>query len=620
MSSDSDAGPGSHTRAAGDAGLFLGRAQRGFSAQGAPLVRPVYSEVCQPKDDTSVGSPSALPSIALEAQSTSSNAGSGGGERSSVSTGLAAVTADVLKEQQTLESVIYIVRGWMEHPETVPDDDNIHTLNPEVQHLWAQRQTLEVENGVLYRRYVRPDGSLRYLQVVVPRSLRTQFLDAVHVGPINGHMGVEKTQLKLQEIAYWQGWRFDTQMYVRRCHVCGSYRHGPRQKQGQLQRALANDVMQKVHIDLVGPFCLSKRGYRYLLTVICCFTKYLICVPIRDKLSISVADALMRHVYLIYNPPEILVHDQGGEFWSEVMRQLATLLGIQPSKITSHRPSSNGVVERVHATLHSMFAKVIDRHQRNWCELTPYVTYAYNTASHSSSTFSPFYLMFLRHPRMPIELQLNKPSAAAVETEDQYVTLASERMRSAYDIVRSHLHAAFEKAKARYDSRVKAAKFEEGQFVWHYVPRSRKGLVRKWECNNRGPFRIVKRLNDVNYIIQKSPRGQRLIVHIDRLSPYCGNVPSAWQSAGVNVPDEQPPAEILGTSTVAATAGGESSRNARRPIRSRRHHEAPPTDAAPPTEDVTPRRAVRPPRWLTDYIGPCSQNGEVDVHSLWQSA
>jgi len=52
--------------------------------------------------------------------------------------------------------VIDIVRGWMGRPDTVPDDNKLHTLKPEVQHLWAQRQTLEVKDGVLYRRSGRP--------------------------------------------------------------------------------------------------------------------------------------------------------------------------------------------------------------------------------------------------------------------------------------------------------------------------------------------------------------------------------------------------------------------------------------------------------------------------------
>ena len=192
-------------------------------------------------------------------------------------------------------------------------------------------------------------------------SLRTAFLHAVHAGAINGHPGVKRTRSKLQEIAYWKGWTTDVQACVQRCHICSTHHPGPCRKQGQMQmqQALACDVMHKVHVDLVGPFPLSKKGFWYLLTAICGFIKYLLCVPIRDEVSVTVADALVRHLYLVYGPPEILVHDRGGELWSDIMIHLTELLDIQPSKITSHRPNSNGVIERVHRTLHSMFGKLV---------------------------------------------------------------------------------------------------------------------------------------------------------------------------------------------------------------------------------------------------------------------
>ena len=45
------------------------------------------------------------------------------------------------------------------------------------------------------------------------------------------------------------------------------------------------------------------------------------------------------------------------------------------------------------AHLTSFSQKMVYENQRNWCELTPYVTFAYNTSYHSSTTFSPFYLL-----------------------------------------------------------------------------------------------------------------------------------------------------------------------------------------------------------------------------------
>ena len=125
---------------------------------------------------------------------------------------------------------------------------------------------------------------------------------------------------------------------------------------------------------LTGPHPQSSNGNKYILTAICAFTKYLITVPLRDKTSRLVAKALVEHVYLVHSQPEILVHDLGGEFWSLVMTELSNTLEIQVSKITSHRPQSNGVVERVHGTMHSVFAKVVSSNQRDWCQLLPFVT------------------------------------------------------------------------------------------------------------------------------------------------------------------------------------------------------------------------------------------------------
>ena len=181
-----------------------------------------------------------------------------------------------------------------------PDVQLLRTLDPEIQHLYAQRQSLQLIDGVLYRNYERPDGTLQFQQVVVPRTLRHEFLQATHSGLINGHFGVEKSKERLRQLGYWQGWTEDVRLFVARCNLCNQYRHGPRGKKGPMQLAQACAPMQKLHIDLTGPHPRSSNGYKYILTAICAFTKYLITVPLRDKTSKLVAKAL---VCLLYTSP-----------------------------------------------------------------------------------------------------------------------------------------------------------------------------------------------------------------------------------------------------------------------------------------------------------------------------
>lgn len=270
------------------------------------------------------------------------------------------------------------------------------------------------------------------------------------------------------------------EVFVRRCEVCCRYRHGPRTKQGQLQYAPVSTVMQKMHIDLTGPHVRSKNGYVYLLTAICSFSKYLIAVPLRDKTALSVAKALVNHVYLRYGAVQIQVHDGGTEFCNEINNNLNRLMGIQGSVTTPYRPSSNGSIERVHASINSVFAKIVNQNQRNWCEMVPYVVFSYNTAYHTSTTFSPFYLMFLRDPVVGLDLLTDKPSPELPDNLDDYTELMAERMRAAYAVVSEQLNCVFSRAKQRYDQRVKSMQFAVGSLVWYYNPRKRPGLGRKW--------------------------------------------------------------------------------------------------------------------------------------------
>ena len=235
------------------------------------------------------------------------------------------LTKDLVCSEQRKDDVTSLLINWMESSEKQQLWSEVEQHSPEVQDLWSQWHTLEIVKGCLYRQYQKPDGTVRYGKIVVPRKLRVPLLMEVHGGMTSGHFGSVKTQERLKRYAYWQGWKTDVDLFVRRCDTCSRFRRGPRSRQGPLQHAPAGRVMLKVHIDLTGPHVRSRNGYVYLLTAICTFSKYLIAVPLRDKSALSVAKALVRNVFLVYGAVELLVHDGGREFCNEVMQHIAHL-------------------------------------------------------------------------------------------------------------------------------------------------------------------------------------------------------------------------------------------------------------------------------------------------------
>ena len=85
--------------------------------------------------------------------------------------------------------------------------------------------------------------------------------------------------------------------------------------------------------------------------------------------------------------------------------------------------------------------------------------------------YSPFFLMFMRRPHSPIELQTEVPTVASPTNTEEFVEEVSERMRTAYAFVREHLKCGFDRAKQRYDSRIKTVRFNVGDLVWYYMPK-----------------------------------------------------------------------------------------------------------------------------------------------------
>jgi len=56
------------------------------------------------------------------------------------------------------------------------------------------------------------------------------------------------------------------------------------------------------------------------------------------------------------------------------------------------------------------------------------------------------------HTAIPLELLIEKPTAAAGQSNDEYEQQTAERMRQTYAVVREHLKASFDRNKSQIQS------------------------------------------------------------------------------------------------------------------------------------------------------------------------
>ncbi|KAJ8959664.1 hypothetical protein NQ318_021852 [Aromia moschata] len=85
-----------------------------------------------------------------------------------------------------------------------------------------------------------------------------------------------------------------------------------------------------------------------------------------------------------------------------------------------------------------------------------------------------------------------------------------------------------DKMKQRIDTTSTETAFKPGDAVWLYAPKRTKGKSPKLQSNWEGPYTIIKKINDLVYRIQLSPRSKPKVVHLERLAKYTGHDPPRW--------------------------------------------------------------------------------------------
>jgi len=427
-----------------------------------------------------------------------------------------------------------------------PAPETITGRSADVKVLCAQLDQLVVTAGILCRRFYPRGTTEPTLQKVVPHSLRDKIADELHKGLNGGHLGNRRAKAQLQKRFYWPGWATAVRLAKRRCGQCARYQRPRPQHQGALQPMVTGEPWERVSIDVTGPHPTSSKGNVYILTAIDHFTKWVELMPMRNQEATTVAKLLVDRVFCTHGCPLQILTDRGPNFESQLFQEMCRLLTIDKVRTTAYKPSTNGSIERFHATMHSLLARWVATNHRDWDEKLPAVAFAYRTSVHESTGLTPFFMTYGREARIPADLVYGPPPVEDDCAVD-FVEAKREVFREAFRVAREQLSQAAVRRKRQYDLRVKPASYKVGDQVWCLIPRRRQGRYQKWASPYQGPFTVIAVLGPVTYKVQRQGRGKPWTIHVDKLKPchsrgdVPGENPPAPQVAGDGQPAEDPP-------------------------------------------------------------------------------
>ncbi|XP_076031045.1 uncharacterized protein LOC143019237 [Oratosquilla oratoria] len=374
------------------------------------------------------------------------------------------------------------------------------------------------KRGRLYRSTVYPSGDSRQ-QFVVPEKYRLAVFKLGHHAALGGHTGVQKTQDRIQSQFFWPGIGRNIVRMVRSCDVCQKTTDRGRVKPAPLgPLPLISEPFQRVAVDIVGPIIpRAADGAKCILICVDFATRWPEAVPLRNIETITVVEAMFE-IFCRVGIPKQVLSDRGSQFTSVMMEELLRLLAVKGLRTTPYHPMCNGLCERFNGNPKKMLKRMAAEQPKEWPRFIAPLLFAYREVPQASLQLSPFELVYGRSVRGPLqvlrELWDEEEPDPAVKTTYAYVLAFAERLRETCEVAKQELLKAKEVQKAYYNKKTKLRILEEGDQCLLLLPTAHNKLLSQWQ----GPFEVVKRLSDLNYLVQVGPDQKRF--HINMLKKY----------------------------------------------------------------------------------------------------
>ena len=402
----------------------------------------------------------------------------------------------------------------------LPFYEQIFLNDARYMHYSRNKKRIIIKDDILYRQNYNDIGEVNHLQVLLPGQLLKVLLQSLH-GTASKHPAISKSMQEIRQKYYFRSIATYVRNWVRDCEICiQDKRINNTRITPELIHIPEWDLGPEdlVQIDLL-PELPPSGGYENIITANDVFSRYAFAYPVSNPTAINrakvIIDIMTRHAYL----PTLIITDKGSVFVSQVIHEIAEILGKNLKHPTTKHAQTIGVLERAHATNKTSLKMASSEYRKQWHKYLPIAILNYNTTYHSSIDCEPSRVFHGRLPHNILDHKLGLRFKPNIKPTTDFAEELLRRTKILYDKTKKNFMQSYIKYKKYYDKKAKASPLKEKDYCFILQPKADHQVSKipfrdfRWI----GPYIVEKVLPNNNYIVRKLNTKITQILHRIRL-------------------------------------------------------------------------------------------------------
>ena len=328
------------------------------------------------------------------------------------------------------------------------------------------KEQLLIKNGLLYWKTRQGQADEIMFQFVVPQRHRGTALDGYHRQA--AHQGQHRSTTLMQECFWWPGMTQDLRNRIKKCSHCRKYEAAP--PVVPMKPLACSGPGELLHVDFTSiEETVPLKEDPVICNVLVLqdhFSKYVVVYVVKDQTACTAAETLRNGYFWLFGAPAYLVSDQGKAFTGHVIMHLCELYRVQKLRTSPYNAQTNGQVEHMNQTIIRMIGKLEEDRKGCWSEHLPELLLAYNATCSTVTGYSPYYLLFGRRPRIPVDYLFptlrDSPHQTKMEVS---IAVMQKRLKEAFTVARYLTSEEVARQCRYYDHKAGAVALQPGDIV-----------------------------------------------------------------------------------------------------------------------------------------------------------